>query len=273
MSTVNEKLTAIADTIRELTHIPDKLSLDSMVGAIHSVYGCGENAGREMGIEQGKQAEYDRFWDTYQENGKRKDWRYAFGGDGWNAETFNPKHLIVVGSIYQAANNMFAMFNRSKTQSGNQILSEPADMTKACKMVDFSNATGLQTTFANARAINITIDANSCTDMNSCFSCSNGGYINYITIRNLTEKCTNFSNTFYNNTVLTEIRFENSVIASAFDIHWSPLSHVSIMSIINALKDLKDTGETLTLTLGTANLAKLADAEKAIATEKGWTLV
>ena len=40
------------------------------------------------------------------------------------------------------------------------------------------------------------------------------------------------------------------------------------MSIINALKS----GVTQTLTLGTDNLAKLTDTEKAIATEKGWTL-
>ena len=40
--------------------------------------------------------------------------------------------------------------------------------------------------------------------------------------------------------------------------------------IINAL--MTNTSGTKTLTLGTDNLDKLSDAEKAIATERGWTL-
>ena len=47
------------------------------------------------------------------------------------------------------------------------------------------------------------------------------------------------------------------------------------MSIINCLKDYStDTsGTSHTVTLGTTNLAKLTDEQKAIATEKGWSLV
>ena len=45
-----------------------------------------------------------------------------------------------------------------------------------------------------------------------------------------------------------------------------------ILSILNCLKDYKDSGTTYTVTLGATNLAKLTDAEKAIATQKGWTL-
>jgi hypothetical protein len=44
------------------------------------------------------------------------------------------------------------------------------------------------------------------------------------------------------------------------------------MNVINILKDYSGSGTTYTLTLGSTNLAKLTDAEKAIATEKGWTL-
>ena len=47
------------------------------------------------------------------------------------------------------------------------------------------------------------------------------------------------------------------------------LTHDSLMSIINNLKTVTS---TKTLTLGTTNLAKLTDDEKAIATNKGWTL-
>lgn len=46
------------------------------------------------------------------------------------------------------------------------------------------------------------------------------------------------------------------------------LTHDSLMVVINGLQTV--TGATLTL--GTDNLAKLTDAEKQIATDKGWTL-
>ena len=59
-------------------------------------------------------------------------------------------------------------------------------------------------------------------------------------------------------------------ISAPMDVSGSPLlSHDSLMSIIN---NLITTTSTKTLTLGTDNLAKLTEEEKAIATGKGWTL-
>ena len=52
------------------------------------------------------------------------------------------------------------------------------------------------------------------------------------------------------------------------------LSHETLLKFLNALYDYASEGstDTYTLTLGTTNLAKLTDEEKAIATNKGWTL-
>lgn len=51
------------------------------------------------------------------------------------------------------------------------------------------------------------------------------------------------------------------------------LTHESLMNVINNLYDLASNGlATQTLTLGADNLAKLTDEEKAIASDKGWTL-
>ena len=47
------------------------------------------------------------------------------------------------------------------------------------------------------------------------------------------------------------------------------LTHDSIMVVINGLQTVTT---TQTLTLGTENLAKLTEADKKIATDKGWTL-
>lgn len=57
------------------------------------------------------------------------------------------------------------------------------------------------------------------------------------------------------------------------DLDLSPctaLTHDSLMNVINKASDV--TEAPATLTLGVDNLAKLSDAEKAVATAKGWTL-
>ena len=50
----------------------------------------------------------------------------------------------------------------------------------------------------------------------------------------------------------------------------SKLTHESLLNVINKATDV--TTSPATLTLGSTNLAKLSDAEKGIATSKGWTL-
>ena len=48
------------------------------------------------------------------------------------------------------------------------------------------------------------------------------------------------------------------------------LTHDSLMNVINEAADV--TSSPKTLTLGSTNLNKLTDEEKAIATNKGWIL-
>lgn len=53
----------------------------------------------------------------------------------------------------------------------------------------------------------------------------------------------------------------------------SSLTHDSLMNVINGLYDRKTAGySVISLRFGSTNLAKLTDEEKAIATNKGWTL-
>ena len=47
-------------------------------------------AGKAQG--DGGDSHYDTFWDGYQDNGNRRRYNYAFAGDGWTDETFNPKY-------------------------------------------------------------------------------------------------------------------------------------------------------------------------------------
>lgn len=74
---------------------------------------------------------------------------------------------------------------------------------------------------------------------------------------------------------LEEIRFAKETMKINLSIpSLSKLSVESLLSILYGLKDYREntSGKTYTLTLGKTNLAKLTDEQKAIATEKGWTL-
>lgn len=62
-----------------------------------------------------------------------------------------------------------------------------------------------------------------------------------------------------------------NVVASLYLGEQTKLTHDSLMYIINNAKDLAG-GTTQTLTLGSTNLAKLTDDEKAIIIAKNWTL-
>lgn len=51
------------------------------------------DAGKQAGESIGKQAEWDKFWDAYQNYGERRDYNYAFYS-GWNDDCYNPKYPI-----------------------------------------------------------------------------------------------------------------------------------------------------------------------------------
>lgn len=55
----------------------------------------------------GKQAEYDAFWDEYQQNGNRNSYNNAFYNLGWNDKTFKPKYDIRPGANGNTATNIF----------------------------------------------------------------------------------------------------------------------------------------------------------------------
>ena len=82
-----------------------------------------------------------------------------------------------------------------------------------------------------------------------------------------TSKVTNMTNFIANTTALQN--FISCTIPVSFGASGTALTHDSLMSIINNLATVTT---TQTLTLGSTNLAKLTDIEKAIATNKGWTL-
>lgn len=83
------------------------------------------------------------------------------------------------------------------------------------------------------------------------------------------DENTVYSNTFSDCTSLQNLTIEGTIGQNGFNVSACPLTHESLMSIINATATIET---AKTITLGSTNLAKLTDTEKAIATEKGWTL-
>ena len=83
------------------------------------------------------------------------------------------------------------------------------------------------------------------------------------------SKVTTISGAFNNCTKLVDFKAPKNIGANMSVSSSTALSHDSLMSIINNLATVTS---SKTLTLGSTNLAKLTDEEKAIATNKGWIL-
>ena len=252
--------------------IADKLT--TIAGNQHRIYQAGYDKGvsegggsaedYEKGVEDGKKAEYDAFWDAYQENGNRKNYRYAFYRSCWNDTNFKPKYDIV-----PSADGQYIFQNCAVTDM--KSILERQGVT-----IDFSKTTSLYYCFSGASVTHLPeLNCVACANLQNAFnSCSNLVSIDKITI---SEKATGayLYNMFGSCDSLEHIIFDGVIAANSLDVHWSTkLTHDSLMSIINTLADKStDTsGTAWGVTLGTENLAKLTDAEKAIATGNGWTL-
>ena len=83
------------------------------------------------------------------------------------------------------------------------------------------------------------------------------------------QNATNISNCFSGCSALTDIIGSPNFKVSLSLSDCKNLTHDSLIVVINGLQTVTT---AQTLTLGSTNLAKLSDAEKKIATDKGWTL-
>jgi hypothetical protein len=212
--------------------------------------------------EAGQKSEYDRFWDNFQENGNRTVYGNAFGSI-WSGEIFKPKYDIRPTQAYMMFHNNMARY----------IIID--DFVQLCEdlgiVFDTSNCGNFQYAFSTLGTKRLgVLNLSKATSLNNLF------YSNYHiqTIDEIisSESTPYNSTTFEGATSLTNIKFSGVI---ARDLNFSKntkLTVASINSAISCLKDLTGTGTTLTLTLGTTNLAKLSDSEKAVATQKGWTL-
>lgn len=174
--------------------------------------------------EAGKQAEYDAFWDTFQENGNRDNYRLAFAGKGWTTENFKPKYDIRPRSNYH-----YMLFYES-TLEGDLV-----EILNKCGVVlDFSNTAGwAQYVFDRSKITRVgKCDFLGCNTMAATFSNSPLHTIDEVVVNaNMV-----YRSAFDNCTELQNLKFSGVIGQSGLNFQWSTkLSKASIISVINAL--------------------------------------
>ena len=198
------------------------------------------------------------FWDVVQQSGSRTNYDRAFRY--WDTEAIVPKHKVTATG---AVTYLFCDCANLKTIDRQHF--------------DFSN---MQPTFVkNEDAYAMFCRCGKLEYMPDLGlpPCSVSWMFAYceklrtIEILRVSEN-TIFTDAFAGCYALENITIEGTVGNDIYLGRSDHLTHDSLMSIINALKDYSGTSTTKTLTIGTTNQAKLTDAEKAIATQKGWTI-
>ena len=230
----------------------------------------------EAGITNGRQAEYDEFWDNYQQNGERTDHQLAFGGIGWNKDTFKPKYDIKPGSAYM----MFRYFNNISTN-------EPIDLVEHLNNLgvdlDFSNSAsgGYEFQYAKISRVGI-VNLSKRAHIENTFT--NNSHLE--TIEELVFK-SNGSQIWYTPfTGCSKLKNVNSVqgkIGRTANLSPCPLTAQSAINFINALMDYSGTSSeyAYTITFSSTTIAELealgntapnSDTWLNYAFSKGWNV-
>lgn len=206
----------------------------------------GYNNGYTKGEADGKQAEYDAFWDDVQANGTRTDYSYFFQGNAWNDVTFKPKYDIKP----TFARNMFYFNTHS------EISIDLVELLQNCGVVmDFSNCTSFNGTFNS----NYAIRRIGVLDIRKNTNCANAfAYALAETIDSLVvDENTNLVNLFASAGSIKNITI-NGTIGQSIELPSAAITVASAKSIINALKDYSQTDKAYTYNVTFSGATKTA---------------
>lgn len=222
----------------------------------------GYNSALKDGEAAGRKAEREEFWEINQQGGKRENYQYAYIGYGFDFDNFYPLYDIrPVGP----ATAMFFHWSGGKRHADSL-----KDRLKECGVtLDTSQATSVSQLFYNSEITQLpAITLPEGAGNTYCFA--KNPYL-FLIDKVIVGENTAFSSCFAETPNLKEVRFEGVIGQNGLDLSDSPLlSAESLRSVLSCLKTLS--GESRTLTLGSENLAKLTEEEKAAAAAKGWTL-
>lgn len=215
----------------------------------------------EKVYEAGKQAEYDAFWDSYQQSGKRTNYDFAFAGDGWNDNTFKPKYDIIPSW------NIVNLFYKTAITDLDALL-------KKCGVtLDISNNGNYGDVF-NGGAFTVLPEieygASAWSIWGTFANCTSLHTIRKLTFHESIDSSRSFVDIFTNDSSLANVEFAG-LLKGDINLQWCPLTKASIESLIGILSDTA-TGKTVTLKSDAVNQAMPWDIwNELIATKPNWT--
>ena len=193
------------------------------------------------GYEAGQQDEYDRFWDNAQDYGNRENYNFAFSGNCFVQDTFNPKYIIRPIN----ANNMCAYWGEYGVAKGKSFYIDLGDS----ECFDFSRCENGYNIFLN----NSRITRLNVLDFSSHRGTMQGllsGAINLVSVKKFVFPDNNNTLTgMVQNCVKLKDFIAEGVIGRDVDFSACPLTVASMKSIITHLKDYSGTSSEFTCTI------------------------
>ena len=183
--------------------------------------------------DKGKQDEYDRFWDAFQQNGSRKTYAYGISGVGWTIDTFKPKYDLI------ATDSATFMFCTSAIRGDlGGILDELGIK------LDTTGCTSMSYMFRTSQfTVLPTIDCRACYALTYLFA--NMSYLTTIEKWILpTSKSQNFSYAFLSDDKLTDINEIEGTFYKSIDFSYSPLNVATMKRIISHLENYNGTSSS-----------------------------
>lgn len=222
------------------------------------VYNAGYEKGKaeggyEQGVADGKQAEYDAFWDAYQPTGSEASPQaVAFAGVGWNDRNFKPKYDICFSGYCAYA------------FSGTRITDVKGILESLGRRLDTSKVVNAMHMFYDSKTVTRlpVLDLSSATNIDyAVYNCVALTHIDKVILKSDgSQKVTTFLSLC---ALLENVIFEGVIGQGGLNLKGSTkLSKASIESVIFAL-DLTEGRPATTVTLS------LAAVNKAFETSEG----
>lgn len=262
---VNEKSTLAVNLSSNGVEATQDEKFDTLVPKVNEVYAAG------------KKSEYDTFWDSFQNNGNRTSYSFAFAEDSnysfWS-KGFTPKYPIKLVYSGYGSKYLFYYFGyNTHTAIDLSDFMKKNNITFYCNLYNLPSTDYIpigEHTFRYSYFSHLPKLLVYYALDYTFYGCSK-----LVTIDEL--RFNGSANTSYypftNCNLLENVNFTGTLKGNGMNLSSSTkLTHDSIMSLINILYDYSSTTTKKVLTLGTTNLAKLTADEKAIATAKNWTL-
>lgn len=211
---VNEKMTAIADAIRDKTDGTEALTLENMASGVNEVF------------DAGKKSEYDSFWDSANLDNVSPT---SFSGNLWNDETFKPSRDIIWGD--NSAQWSFA---------NNRITNLKACLERLGVKLDMSRATAFGYAFATAITEELP-EINMSGAKHTGLTSIGGNMPNLIRAEIVLPSAYPDNPTESNSIFANCSKLQHLTVKGLVDFSWnlskSPLSVESMKSVISCLKD------------------------------------